>query len=181
PYFLKSIISLLIIFILISIILFSFKYGKSLLFQIAFIISVILVIFVAQKLLNIKIFEKTKYSIRDIYYIVAGYIAIIITDYVYGLFFSLETSNQVDIESSFQQDPLILSIISLAIMPALIEEYIFRGLLLKVLFKNHLFIGVIISSIFFALFHYSDNIFDYIPYFVSGLIFSIVYLKTQKL
>ncbi|WP_233560742.1 hypothetical protein, partial [Halobellus sp. Atlit-38R] len=59
----------------------------------------ILVIFVAQKLLNIKIFEKTKYSIRDIYYIVAGYIAIIITDYVYGLFFSLETSNQVDTES----------------------------------------------------------------------------------
>ncbi|WP_374220325.1 hypothetical protein [Staphylococcus aureus] len=47
-------------------------------------------------------------------------------------------------------------------MPALIEEYIFRGLVLKILFKNHLFIEVIISSVFLLC-------------FIIQIIFSIIY------
>ncbi|MBJ6164653.1 CPBP family intramembrane glutamic endopeptidase, partial [Staphylococcus aureus] len=173
----KSILLLLVLFTLIG---FSFLNQKSTILQLIIVLMALFTMFIGQKL-NIKLFKRHKYSVRDLVYIIAGYLTIVITDYIYSFFFNITTQNQSEIESIFQHSSLLFLIVTTALLPAILEEYIFRGLILRVIFRNHLLLGVIISSIIFALFHYSDNFFDYIPYFISGLVLSIVYLKTRKI
>lgn len=66
---------------------------------------------------------------------------------------------------------------------AILEEIVFRGVLLKD-FKddNYSGIAVILSSLFFSLAHLGNNSFGIIPFFIiflSGLILAYIYFKTS--
>lgn len=101
-----------------------------------------------------------------------------------GLFDYFVDSNNVNdssIADDFKNVPLWASIISLAVIPALAEEVLIRGIVLRVFFRNHLFLGMIISSLIFASLHSADSLIGYLPYFYSGILFSLIYLKTKRL
>ncbi|OHD12878.1 MAG: hypothetical protein A2Y34_13115 [Spirochaetes bacterium GWC1_27_15] len=75
---------------------------------------------------------------------------------------------------------LILSIITIGILPAFIEEFLFRGLIQKNLSKKY---GntkaIIITSIMFALFHLNPTVI--LSIFLLSLMLGYVYSKTNKI
>ncbi|MGO1357172.1 CPBP family intramembrane glutamic endopeptidase [Alkalibacterium gilvum] len=70
-------------------------------------------------------------------------------------------------------------IISTVVLAPLIEEFIFRGIILnKWAEKSSNTRALIISSLLFGLLHIGSFI---IPQFIGGLLYGIVYIKTKKL
>ncbi|PNZ73080.1 CPBP family intramembrane metalloprotease [Mammaliicoccus stepanovicii] len=113
-------------------------------------------------------------------YILGGYILMYLLDTIYLHFYPLPTNEEL-LENSTNSLPIWISIVSIAIIPAIIEEIIFRIFILRVVFRNHLLIGLIVSSLAFAAVHDSDTLIGYLPYFLSGLIFGFAYLKTRRI
>lgn len=73
----------------------------------------------------------------------------------------------------------IFSIISLAILPAIGEELIFRGIIFNGLKQKNTLFAVIVSSLFFSLFHFNLSQLFY-PFFF-GLLLGFVYNKTKNI
>ncbi|PNZ72245.1 CPBP family intramembrane metalloprotease [Mammaliicoccus stepanovicii] len=132
------------------------------------------------KYIGLNFIEFKKLTVTHLLIILFGYLLTYGFDTIY-LFFNPLPTNQAFFDDSTQRLPLWASIISLAILPAIIEEFIFRGFMLSVIFRKHLFIGLIVSSVVFAVAHDSDTLIGYLPYFVKGLIFGLAYLKTRRI
>ena len=73
----------------------------------------------------------------------------------------------------------IISLISLAVIPAVCEELIFRGILVNALKSKGQIFAIPLSSIMFSIFHFSPSQLIYPICF--GLILSIVYLRTNNI
>ena len=75
--------------------------------------------------------------------------------------------------------PILLSVIVFAVVPAVVEEFVFRGMILGAYSKVDVRMGVIISSLFFALLHFS---FGSVLYgFFFGLLFAVIRIATDNL
>lgn len=75
--------------------------------------------------------------------------------------------------------PLILSLVVFAVVPAVVEEFVFRGVILGAYSKVDVKAGIVISSLFFALLHFS---FGSVMYgFFFGLLFVVIRLSTGNL
>lgn len=120
------------------------------------------------------------FSKRDLFYILIGYVSTYAIDIIHNRVFNSISDNQISIQNELQDKSIFLTFILIVIIVPILEEILFRGIILRLIFRNHLFIGIIVSSVLFALYHPSSNIIDYTPYFLSGLIFGFVYLKTKK-
>lgn len=68
---------------------------------------------------------------------------------------SLLSSAGADSSEDISKYPVWLAIIAFAIVPAVVEEYVFRGLILGAYMKVDARAAVMISSLFFALLHFS--------------------------
>lgn len=73
----------------------------------------------------------------------------------------------------------IINVVLLAIIPAIMEEFIFRGMIFNGLRKSSFIVATIVSSVMFALIHLSINQFVY-P-IIMGIVFSFVLEKTGSL
>lgn len=72
---------------------------------------------------------------------------------------------------------LVISLVSIAIIGPIAEEFIFRGVLLhRMMKKTSMWGGILISSILFGLLHA-----DVVGAFIFGVIASLLYLKTHNL
>lgn len=72
---------------------------------------------------------------------------------------------------------LVISLVSIAIIGPIAEEFIFRGVLLhRMMKKTSMWGGILISSILFGLLHA-----DVVGAFIFGVITSLLYLKTRNL
>ena len=74
---------------------------------------------------------------------------------------------------------LFISIVSMAVIPAVCEELVFRGVLVNALKSKGQIFAVILSSVMFAMFHFSPTQLLYPLFF--GLILAIVYLRTNNI
>lgn len=75
--------------------------------------------------------------------------------------------------------PILMAIVVYAVVPAVVEEFVFRGVILGAYSKVDVKAGILISSLFFALLHFS---FGSVLYgFFFGLLFAIVRLATDNL
>ena len=95
-------------------------------------------------------------------------------DYLYDMF-APPTLNEILLDEESEDAPYHIALLSTAIIPPITEEIICRGLIIRILFRNHLFLGFIVSTVFFTLIHESDTLIGYLPYFYSGLIFGYTY------
>ena len=75
--------------------------------------------------------------------------------------------------------PLILSLVVFAVVPAVVEEFVFRGVILGAYSKVDVKAGIVISSLFFALLHFSCGSVMYGFFF--GLLFAVIRLSTGNL
>ncbi len=73
----------------------------------------------------------------------------------------------------------IISLISLAVLPAICEELLFRGVITTALKPKGKMFAVVVSSIIFSIFHFSPSQLIYPICF--GLILGIVYLRTNNI
>ena len=96
--------------------------------------------------------------------------------FVFGVFYSMAFP---DAGSAYSFDDPVLAVITLisaVIVPAFLEEYLYRELFCRELtVYGHLF-AIIGSALFFGLMHFSYYSFPYA--FICGLVIGFVYLKT---
>lgn len=104
--------------------------------------------------------------------VLVGYVTIFLSDTFLS---SIKTENQEVFESLLDETPLWQSIVSAAIIVPLVEEYLFRKTILGKLFKGS-YLGLFVSSLLFALVHVTGfDVVEGTPYFVSALIFGLIY------
>ncbi|HCY6405554.1 TPA: CPBP family intramembrane metalloprotease [Staphylococcus aureus] len=172
--YLIAVLKMLVIFLVIN-------YGTDVSYDYEYIgLFIILLGVVLLKVLNINLLSFKKLKFTHMLYIIFGFLLMYGLDNLYDMF-APPTLNETLIDEEFEDVPYHLALISIAIIPPITEEIICRGLIIRVLFRNHLFLGLIVSSIFFALIHESDTLIGYLPYFYLGLIFGYTYLKTKRL
>ncbi|HCV7633865.1 TPA: CPBP family intramembrane metalloprotease [Staphylococcus aureus] len=172
--YLIAVLKMLVIFLVIN-------YGTDVSYDHEYIgLFIILLGVVFLKVLNINLLSFKILKFTHMLYIIFGFLLMYGLDNLYDMF-APPTLNETLIDEEFEDVPYHLALISIAIIPPITEEIICRGLIIRVLFRNHLFLGLIVSSIFFALIHESDTLIGYLPYFYSGLIFGYTYLKTKRL
>ncbi len=96
-------------------------------------------------------------------------------NYFAGLLSSAGADSAEDVNTY----PLILSLVVFAVVPAVVEEFVFRGVILGAYSKVDVKAGIVISSLFFALLHFS---FGSVMYgFFFGLLFAVIRLSTGNL
>ena len=83
-------------------------------------------------------------------------------------------TNEVDVGSS-----LVLALISHALVPAVMEEVLFRYLPMRLLSAHSKRVSVLVSAFFFALIHHS--VFSFFYAFVAGVIFMSVDLALDSI
>ncbi|WP_373385093.1 CPBP family intramembrane glutamic endopeptidase [Vagococcus fluvialis] len=79
----------------------------------------------------------------------------------------------IEYHSSFL---LILGVIILA---PILEEIVFRGLMRQLIANKYCYI--VISSLLFSMIHSPENSYLFIGIFISGVLFSLSYIKTNNL
>ena len=90
-----------------------------------------------------------------------------------------KTSNELAFEIN-NVWKLLLSILTMAVLPAVFEELIYRGIVLKgMLSKFKPWVAIIISALFFTLMHGSID--QTLFQFMLGIILCFVFYKTQNI
>lgn len=74
---------------------------------------------------------------------------------------------------------IVLLFISTAIVPALVEEYLFRGVMLKNLLPYGKTAAVVVSALLFSLMH--QNFLQFLYAFGAGIVLGVVFLKTGSI
>jgi membrane protease YdiL (CAAX protease family) len=77
--------------------------------------------------------------------------------------------------------PLIINLLVVAVVPAIGEELLFRGVLqdLFIRWSKNIFLGVLITSLVFALLHF--QFLSVLPRFVLGMILGYIFVWTRSL
>lgn len=106
---------------------------------------------------------------------VSGIPIALFLNYLAGLLSNAGADSAEDVNTY----PVLLAIVVFAVVPAVVEEFVFRGCMLGAYSKVDVRAGILISSLFFALLHFS---FGSVLYgFFFGLLFAIVRLATDNL
>lgn len=143
-------------------------------------VFIVLIGIVLLRLFKINLLSFKKLTLSQVIYIIGGALLIYGLDHLYLHFHDVPTNEQ-ELDRELQHTPLYMSIVTIAIIPAIVEEIVFRGMIIRVVFRKHLFIGLVVSSLVFASLHESDTWIGYLPYLYSGVIFGLIYLKTKRL
>lgn len=59
------------------------------------------------------------------------------------------------------------------------EEIVFCGMIIRVIFRKYLFLGLIVFSLVFVLLYEFDIWIGYLFYLYFGLIFGLIYIKIK--
>lgn len=94
---------------------------------------------------------------------------------------SFFVDNSVDdtLQLIVNKNPLWLNLIIIALLPAVVEEFIFRGLILNGYKKRNPLKAIVLSAFLFGLIHMNINQFSYA--FVIGFIFALLAYATGSL
>lgn len=170
-------LTLLYAFLITIILLIGFVVGDT---HILYGMFIVLIGIVLLRLFKINLLSFKKLTMSQVIYIIGGALLIYGLDHLYLHFHDVPTNEQ-ELDRELQHTPLYMSIVTIAIIPAIVEEIVFRGMIIRVVFRKHLFIGLVVSSLVFASLHESDTWIGYLPYLYSGVIFGLIYLKTKRL
>lgn len=73
-----------------------------------------------------------------------------------------------------------LGIGSMILIAPMAEEMVFRGILPKVIFSQHLKLSLLITGFLFILPHYPDSLVSWLDYGISAFLLSYLYYKTRR-
>ena len=146
------------------------------------------------KSLLLQKWEEVRNSKRKfIFGVLTGWLFLILMTVIFGFvsemlrqFFGLvgQGLNQSNIQSTFQEQPLLIAVFACIIGP-LVEELFFRQILLRYLRKNlPTWLSVFLVGLAFALTHmHSLSLSEWVGavgYLGGGLVFSIIYVKEKE-
>ena len=146
------------------------------------------------KSLLLQKWEEVRNSKRKfIFGVLTGWLFLILMTVVFGFvsemlrqFFGLvgQGLNQSNIQSTFQEQPLLIAVFACIIGP-LVEELFFRQILLRYLRKNlPSWLSILLVGIVFALTHmHNVSLSEWVGavgYLGGGLAFSIIYVKEKE-
>lgn len=101
--------------------------------------------------------------------------------------FATNSENQEIINDLSVSSPLLLFMATVFVFP-IVEEFVYRKLIMGHIFKNYMKTGLFVSSVLFGLAHFSlaglrENFdpFNLLSYMVMGFFFGLVYLKTKRI
>ncbi|MCT1660562.1 CPBP family intramembrane glutamic endopeptidase [Staphylococcus epidermidis] len=117
---------------------------------------------------------------KELAIIIIGLLINEITKYLIIKFSSIP-DNQNGLNDIVDQSNIFIAIMTLGIFIPVIEECIFRGILIKVMFQKKQWLGVIFSIILFTIAHNPTSVTEYIIYGIPAIIYSIIYYKTQRI
>lgn len=144
------------------------------------LLMVIAVLYSCKKL-EINLFEKINFKWYFIVFVVLAALLNVLKGIPLSMIFGqTETVNGASLMNLMGAN--IIYFVSYTVLTApFIEEVIFRGVMMKYLSKNHMWVGYLISSILFSLIHIPTDWFSFFNYFSTGLIMGGVYLLTKDL
>ncbi|PTG93480.1 CPBP family intramembrane glutamic endopeptidase, partial [Staphylococcus capitis] len=90
-------------------------------------------------------------------------------------------SNQNYLEQMVSNSSIGLIILTIGIIIPVIEECVLRAFVIKGIFRGLPFLGSIVSVILFTIMHGPTNIWEYLIFGSSGIIYVFTFLKTQRL
>ncbi|MGJ0023169.1 MULTISPECIES: CPBP family intramembrane glutamic endopeptidase [Streptococcus] len=157
------------------------SFSNNNLLMILMILILTLLFLFLNKYTKIKLFNFTKIKRSDIFIILTSVALIYLSDNIVSFFYTKELANTESLTNHFGNYSLLKQIFIFSTYSVILEEIMFRGAILRLIFRNHLLIGTILSSIFFAKLHTPANIIEFLLFFSSSIIFSVVYLKTRRL
>lgn len=91
------------------------------------------------------------------------------------------TANQQGIENLLKTTSLLPYTLTIAFLAPIVEEYIFRGLIIGKLSPRYRWSGAVVSIVFFALIHNPTNFGSWITYGGMGVVLALTYCKTNSL
>lgn len=91
------------------------------------------------------------------------------------------TANQQGIEDLVKTTSLFPYTLTIAFLAPIVEEFIFRGLIIGKLSPRYRWSGAVVSIMLFALIHNPTNLGSWITYGGMGLILAFTYCKTNSL
>ncbi|MBL1227750.1 CPBP family intramembrane metalloprotease [Enterococcus sp. BWB1-3] len=91
------------------------------------------------------------------------------------------TANDELIGKIFSGESPILLFMLIAVAAPIMEEIVFRGGIMGLMFKEHPFIGLAVSSIIFGLMHSATTLIEFMIYALLGFIMAYAYKKTERL
>ncbi len=124
---------------------------------------------------------------KTLYYIFGGAFLMYLTNIAFTVLYSVigiagSSENQEILEELITINPLVM-LLPVAILIPVIEEVLFRGVLLEIFEKRFgVIAGAVISSLMFASLHVTGaSSLIFLPiYFALGLILALLYLKSDK-
>lgn len=147
--------------------------------------------FFAMYLITKNVFDKDFINFRKVnspwLLIIGGFVAMYFANIVLGLLYQSlgivgNSENQIVLEQMISMNP-ILMILPVAILIPVVEEVLFRGVILEFIEKRlGLIAAGMLSALMFALLHVSDAAsLIFLPiYWVLGLILTYIYIKSDK-
>lgn len=127
-----------------------------------------------------RLFQFDKLRLKD-WKVIGLFFIVIHIIYWLIAFINGQPTTQEDTYIDLANLPIIVSFLVFVIFAPVFEEIIFRSLMIKGVFKGHLLIGYIISSVLFSLIHGPTNAVEFLTYLNMGLIFGAVYLYTNRI
>lgn len=91
------------------------------------------------------------------------------------------TANDQMLSQGFNGLSMIVILFIYAICTPVMEEAVFRGGIIGFVFKEHQFLGLLLSSIIFTALHNPTEIYSWLIYGGFSLIVGYAYLKTNQL
>lgn len=117
--------------------------------------------------------------------ILLGFLALFLTNIATGivnqLLNGLEATTQNQENLANLAIPFYLLTIFTTILAPVVEEFVFRGLVMGKIFGRHSILGLAVSSLLFAAIHVPTNLGSWIVYGGMGLVFGLIYRKTNRL
>ena len=114
-----------------------------------------------------------------------GFLAMSLVKFLAALVLFIEqggeptTANQLALESL--PLPLYFTVFSAAIAAPILEEFVFRGLLMGKVFSPKSYWGLLISSLLFGLAHGPTDVGSWLMYAGTGFVLGWLYRKTDRL
>lgn len=112
---------------------------------------------------------------------IVGYVAIFASTKLLAALGMNSTSNGNAIMDSLNGSNTVLFIALITIVAPILEECVYRGGIMGIVFSSKPLLGVFATSILFCLAHTPDSLLAFANYFISGFIFAFIYYRSRRL
>lgn len=113
--------------------------------------------------------------------LIIGLASLFGTDRVIQLLPDIALENQSVIEMMAEHSSLVATTLATVIAAPIVEEVLFRRVLMGHVFKNYQLMGYVASTALFAVLHSGTELVPFVIYFMLGSGMAFIYWKTQSI